>query len=184
MNMLRSKSMPEYKMPENAIIGVISDTHVPTRAGYIPSEIFEIFDGVSLIIHAGDLVDDKVFTDLRAIAPVEAVAGNMDPLQFHKKAGDKKIIKAGSLLIGLMHGRGRVSDAAGRAYSDFFRDAPPELKPDIIVFGHTHFPVIEMVNDTLMFNPGSPVEPRGGANPSCGLIRIEGKSVKAEIIDL
>ena len=174
----------EHIIPENTTIGVISDTHIPTRAGHIPPIIFELFRDVSLIIHAGDLVDEKVYLELSTLAPVEAVAGNMDPLVFHKKAGERKIIKAGNFLIGVMHGRGRVNDAAIRAYNDFFRDTPPGLTVDLIVFGHTHYSVIEKHNNTLMFNPGSPIEPRGGANATCGLLKTEAGKIKAEIIKL
>ncbi len=174
----------DYQIPEGGFIGVLSDTHIPTRAGYIPPRLFKLFEGASLIIHAGDLVDERVFDELRAIAPVEAVAGNMDPLVFHKKTGTKKIITVGELKIGLMHGRGRVDDAPMRAYADFFRDNAGSISVDAIVFGHTHFAVLEYFRDVLMFNPGSPVEPRGGSYPSCGLIKVEDNKLIGEIIEL
>ena len=39
------------------IIGLISDTHVPSRAKRIPMKVFKIFEKADFIIHAGDLVD-------------------------------------------------------------------------------------------------------------------------------
>ena len=59
-------------------VGVLSDTHVPTIVSALPPAIYDIFQGVDLILHAGDIVELSVLDDLRAIAPVEAVAGNVD----------------------------------------------------------------------------------------------------------
>ncbi|MBE3577897.1 MAG: metallophosphoesterase family protein [Limnochordales bacterium] len=59
-------------------IGVISDTHVPVRARALPGEVFRIFAGVDLILHAGDLVALDVLEELQATAPVLAVRGNVD----------------------------------------------------------------------------------------------------------
>ncbi|MGE5482587.1 MAG: metallophosphoesterase family protein [Bacteroidota bacterium] len=62
-------------------IGVISDTHVPVRARALPGEVFEIFAGVDLILHAGDLVTLDVLEELETIAPVLAVHGNVDRVE-------------------------------------------------------------------------------------------------------
>lgn len=49
------------------VVGVISDTHVPSRAGKLPKEVFEIFKGVERIVHAGDFVSAKVLGELEKI---------------------------------------------------------------------------------------------------------------------
>jgi putative phosphoesterase len=54
-------------------IGLISDTH-----GMIRPEIFTAFEGVELILHAGDVGDDAIIAELETIAPVSAVRGNTD----------------------------------------------------------------------------------------------------------
>ena len=59
-------------------IGLISDTHIPKRAMCVPKRVFEIFENVDYIIHAGDLVELSVVDELEQIAPVLAVHGNMD----------------------------------------------------------------------------------------------------------
>ncbi len=64
-------------------VGVISDTHVPAIARSLPAAVFEVFKGVDLILHAGDVVELSVLDELRTIAPVEAVAGNMDGSEVH-----------------------------------------------------------------------------------------------------
>src|SRR5437763_15549229 len=55
-------------------IGVISDTHVP-HFKKLPEVIWEHFDGIELIIHAGDLSVVAVLDELEAIAPVVAGQG-------------------------------------------------------------------------------------------------------------
>ena len=54
-------------------IGVVSDTH-----GYLDPQVVETFAGVDHIIHAGDIMDAATLDALAAVAPVTAVAGNMD----------------------------------------------------------------------------------------------------------
>ena len=57
------------------IIGLVSDTHGLVRDG-----LFQALAGVSHILHAGDVGGRDVLDALSAIAPVEAVYGNVDPL--------------------------------------------------------------------------------------------------------
>lgn len=53
-------------------IGVISDTHVPSRAHRVPDAVLRHFEDVELIVHAGDLSTLGVLDQLAAYAPVEA----------------------------------------------------------------------------------------------------------------
>ena len=85
------------------LIGLISDTHIPDRAKEIPQKVFESFDNVDLIIHAGDLTSPKVIEDLEKIAPVMAVQGNMDRAN-GIDLPKAKIIEAEGLKIGVVHG--------------------------------------------------------------------------------
>jgi uncharacterized protein len=166
--------------PEVTRIGVLADTHLPTRARSIPGEIYQLFAEVHLILHAGDLVDQAVIADLRAIAPVEAVAGNMDPLELVHKLGRLKLIRIGSLSIGLLHG-----DPGGRTVNfSRVRELFLPDQPAAIVFGHLHEPINKKVEGILYFNPGSAVEPRRVAKPSCGLLTISGTEIRGEILDL
>ena len=65
-------------------VGLISDTHVPKRAHYVPKRVFEIFEKVDYIIHAGDLVELAVVDELEQLAPVLAVHGNMDGVDIYR----------------------------------------------------------------------------------------------------
>jgi len=161
-------------------IGVIADTHIPARGRFIPKQVFSLFEGVELILHAGDLVEDYIIDELGVIAPVEAVAGNMDPGHLQKRLGKVKLIKTPGLSIGLMHG-----DLVGRRldtekFKAVFR---PEV-PDAVVFGHLHEPVSRMDNGVLFFNPGSLIDPRRRSEPTCGRLTIRGDKIQGEIIYL
>ena len=60
------------------LIGLISDTHIPDRRIKLPQKVLEIFEGVDLIIHAGDITTQEVLDSLNSIAPTMAVEGNND----------------------------------------------------------------------------------------------------------
>lgn len=159
-------------------IGVISDTHIPTRGRIIPPGLYDYFEEVGLILHAGDLVDEQVLEEFSALAPVEAVAGNMDPVMLQSRLGRLKLIEVGSVKIGLLHG-----DVSGHRinYDDVLELFLPE-KPQVVVFGHLHQPVEEHYNETLFFNPGSLIDPRRTPYPSCGLLQLDGTAIRSEII--
>ncbi len=159
-------------------IGVISDTHIPARAGYLPQAVFREFNKVQLILHAGDLVEEKVIDELSALAPVEAVAGNMDSYKLKRKLGNLKLIRIGSITIGLLHG-----DIAGRKVKfNQVRKLFNPLQPQAIVFGHLHEPLNEYDDGTLYFNPGSAVDPRRTSRSSIGRLIITGEDISGEII--
>lgn len=161
-------------------IGVISDTHIPTRARRLPPALFTLFDGVELILHAGDIVKECVLQELAAIAPVEAVAGNMDSWEMHNRFGQKKILHLGGYRIGLVHGDGGTDRAKTpqRALQAFKQD-----KVDCIVFGHSHQPYHETVHGILLFNPGSPTDRRREQRHSCGLLTV-GETIVAKLLYL
>lgn len=162
-------------------IGVISDTHIPARGKVIPSNLYNLFEGVDLILHAGDLVDEQVLDEFNSLAPVEAVAGNMDPVMLHSRLGRLKLIEVGPVKpvkIGLLHG-----DVSGHKIDyDYLLELFLPEKPDVVVFGHLHQPVEEHYNETLFFNPGSLIDPRRNHYPSCGLLHLDGSAIHSEII--
>lgn len=164
-------------------VGVISDTHIPTRARHLPPALFEIFRGVDLILHAGDVVEEQVLEELEALAPVEAVAGNMDPYLLASRLGRKKILQLGKFRIGMTHGD--VGDGyhrektPERAFSLFSQD-----RVDCIVFGHTHRPYKAYMNGVLLFNPGSPTDRRREPRCSVGLLTVDESGIEAEHVYL
>lgn len=168
----------EYRL-KKGLIGVVADTHVPARAVALPPQLFNLFAGVELILHAGDLEEESVLMELEALAPVESVAGNMDPLSLRRRLGQEKIICLGEVSLGLMHGSGLPRGLPGPILQRFQgRDLQG------VIFGHSHIPFCEYRNGVLLLNPGSTADPRAGSRPSCALLRVEGQHLHAEILEL
>jgi putative phosphoesterase len=164
---------------KNGLIGVVSDTHIPARAPFLPSSLFGLLDGVDLILHAGDIEEESVLDELRALAPVEAVAGNMDPLYLKMKLGLEKIVHLGEVSLGLIHGFG-----APRGASDLLLQKFSGSEIQGLIFGHSHVPLLEQRNEILLLNPGSVGDPRRGYPPSCALLSIKNRKLRAEIVYL
>lgn len=155
-------------------VGVLSDTHVPALVKALPPVIFELFQGVDLILHAGDLVETSVLDELRTIAPVEAVAGNMDDAGVHLKLPAKKIIFLGKYKVGLIHGKYKIElqrEMIRKEFNDI----------DLIVYGHSHVPFWGKVDGVYFLNPGSPTDKRHAPYNSVALLEV-GEELKAEII--
>jgi predicted phosphodiesterase len=61
-------------------------------------------------------------------------------------------------------------------------DADPTVR--VVVFGHSHQPLIKEANGVLYVNPGSAGPRRFKLPISAGKLLVEGRSVRAELIDL
>jgi hypothetical protein len=157
-------------------VGVISDTHIPYVVTALPPVIFDIFKGVDLILHAGDFVELSVLDELQAIAPVEAVAGNVDDAEIHLKFPAKKVMRLGAYTVGLIHGKYRIDVQREMIRKEF--DAV-----DLIVYGHSHTAFWGKVDGIYYLNPGSPTDKRHAPYNSVALLDI-GDAIKAEIVRL
>jgi len=154
-------------------IGLISDTHVPKRAMCVPKRVFEVFENVDFIIHAGDLVELSVVEELEQLAPVLAVHGNMDALEVSSAFPVLNSLKVFDWKIGVMHDPANIVEVAKK---NGFK---------VFVYGHTHSPRIKWEEDILCINPGSPTDPASFLNkPSVGLLKVTKKSVTPEIVNL
>ncbi|MBV8638464.1 MAG: metallophosphoesterase family protein [Candidatus Eremiobacteraeota bacterium] len=159
------------------IVGVVSDTHLPRFGRELPPALVRGLRkaGVDVIAHCGDLTEPIAIELLEKIAPVIAVAGNNDGKQLHKELGERKIIEADEARIGIVHGHaGKGRSTADRAYNAFADDTV-----DAILFGHSHIPYRARRDGVLMFNPGSPTDKRLNPMYSYGIVRVEGKTVRA-----
>ncbi len=160
-------------------IGVISDTHIPDRAGDIPKEILDEFKNVDMIIHVGDLVDLGVLKKLMTVCNnVRAVWGNMDPMEVRNKLPEKEVIEIGNYKIGIMHGYGPPHKLIELLTSVFKND-----NVNLIIFGHSHYSVNEKKNGILFFNPGSPTDKLFSPYNSYGVIEINDR-IEAKIIKI
>ena len=154
-------------------IGVIADTH-----GLFDPAISRHFKGVDHILHAGDIGKPSVIEQLRTLAPVTAVSGNVDNGELDKFPTETVIELAG-IRIAIRHviyEGGRLTKE-GRAFLD-------RERPDICIFGHTHQPKIERLDGMLLFNPGSAGPKRFKLPRSVGLLRVAGKKILPRLLAL
>jgi uncharacterized protein len=121
-------------------IGVISDTH-----GFLDPKIPKLFEGVDHILHGGDVGSPMVLLELENIAPVTAVLGNVDggmPLKL------TEVIEFGGRKFLLQH------IVEPRRLGDQMTKTIGRARPDVVVFGHTHKPFSETIDNVLFLNPG------------------------------
>ena len=150
-------------------LAVISDTHAQ-RLDELSPTLLSALRGVDLIVHAGDFTQPRVYADLKKLAEVKAVRGNMDHFELRNILPETDVFSIEGRKIGLVHGWGRPWDLALRV-KPFFQDV------DIIIYGHSHEAYNEKLDGVLMFNPGS-------ARQSFGIIEIDASSVNSRIIKI
>ena len=177
-------------------IGLISDTHIPVAAPRLWPQVFEVFQGVDLIMHAGDLMVPEVIDWLEEVAPVMAVSGNGDYTGWQRsvppedpRLSESKVLAVdgpgGELRIGLVH--------------DFQLPEVPPLRTvdglmqhyfggpvNVIVRGSTHAAEITTVKRVLIVNPGSPMFPNHQSTRlgTVGFLDIEDGRVTPSLLQL
>ena len=159
------------------ILGVVSDTHLPRFGRTLPPALVRGLTRarVDTIVHCGDLTERLALDLFEEIAPVIAVAGNNDGRALHKLLGERAVIDAQGLRIGVVHGHaGKGRSTPDRAFNAF-ADEPV----DAILFGHSHIPYRARRDGVLMFNPGSPTNKRFNPAYTYGIVRVEDGRVHA-----
>ena len=137
-------------------IGVISDTHFPSRGQVLPAVCVERLMRCDLVVHAGDFCDRAAVGQVRALGrPLIAVSGNVDDATVRALLAETaEIALPDGRVLAVVHDAGPKTDRCARMRRRFPTAA-------IVVFGHSHIPLIER-DDTgvLILNPGSPTDRR------------------------
>jgi uncharacterized protein len=119
-------------------IGLISDTH-----GLLRPEALAALKGAELIIHAGDVGAPEVLDQLRAVAPVIAVRGNVDHGAWADRLPPSAAVETAAARIYVIHDIGELDlDPAAAGF-------------DVVVTGHSHKPACTERIGVLYVNPGS-----------------------------
>jgi len=151
------------------LIGLISDTHALIRA-----EALAALHGADLILHAGDVGGESILRELRGIAPVHAVHGNVDDPAMGLPRSVDLVLEG--LRIHMSHGHELGSPKPAALVQQY--------PADVIIYGHTHKPLIETRGATLIVNPGAAGPRRFDLEPSVGLLRLVNGKATAEIVAL
>lgn len=159
-------------------IGVIADTHLYDRRGTaMPAPVLDLFRraNLGLIVHLGDANTRAVLEQLAGIAPLVAVVGNNDDVELYTTLPETATFTVGKHRFAALHGHGGRT-ARDEAIRRFRGHA------DCVLFGHSHRPLIEQLDDTVFFNPGSATDRRWHEHFGVGLIDVWADRFQPDLI--
>jgi putative phosphoesterase len=130
-----------------------------------------------LILHAGDFVTAAVLEELRQLAPVEAVVGNMDHAELRALLPERRVVEVAGARIGMVHVPGPAMGRGERLAAAF-----PGC--DAVVYGHSHLPEVSRTDGVWILNPGSPTERRGAPAHSMLMLAIESAQIRPDLVTL
>jgi putative phosphoesterase len=142
-------------------IGILSDTH-----SYIHPDIVSLFSQCDIVVHAGDIIDEKTLSLLTPKQGIVAVQGNNDAHLIQLKTTELLDLPGGTLVVnhGHMYGNRQPSHNS-------LREAHPNAK--MIVYGHTHKQLIEQDISPWVVNPGAAGATRNQGSSKCLLLTIQ-----------
>jgi hypothetical protein len=149
------------------LIGVISDTH-----GLLRDEAGAVLRGSDHIIHAGDVGNPEILDQLRTIAPVTVVRGNIDKGAWAPRLAETEVVELAGASIYVLHDLSQL-----------------DLKPEAagfaaVIYGHSHVPKQEMRGTVLYFNPGSAGPRRFKLPITVGRLVLDAGRLRGEIVEI
>jgi uncharacterized protein len=153
-------------------VGIVADTH-----GLLRPEVLEAFAGVHHILHGGDVGTPEVLDGLATIAPVTAVHGNVDGPELRARLPEVARVDLDGVRVVVLHGH-----QVGSPTPEKLAAAHPDA--DLLVFGHSHRPVIRRVGTVLAVNPGSAGRRRFRDPVSVAIADIGGAPSSARVVSL
>lgn len=150
-------------------VGLISDTHIPAMGKEPPSQVIRAFEGVDLILHAGDIYIHSCIEWLERIAPVHAsTSWFASTAEAAPRVSLPVVVEVEGHAIGLVH-KLELTPLADEVYPGAIARRYPAGSPipielaeifgrpvDIVIFGYTHEAMVESHQGVLFVNPGSP----------------------------
>ena len=155
-------------------VGLISDTH-----GWFDPALPRLFAGCDLIVHAGDVEGQEILHQLSAIAPVEAVRGNVDHGEHGRGLEPQRILDVGGVRLLVVH----VLGAPARLEAPM-QELVRQSRARLVVYGHSHVPAVEYIDGILYVNPGSAGPRRFKLPRSAGILEISKRVARVELFDL
>jgi putative phosphoesterase len=155
-------------------LGIIADTH-----GLLRPEVFDVFREVDLILHAGDIGEPDLLTELTALAPVRAVWGNTDGFAIRRLVPESLEVEIEGFRFLVIHGH-----QFGSPTPEDLNTAYPDA--EVIIYGHTHRPLLTIVDQVVtVMNPGGAGRRRFDLPASVGIMELEpGIPPRARLVPL
>ncbi len=160
-------------------IAVISDSHIGQRISTYPNKVLNAIRESDIIIHAGDHTSIDSLELLESCGDLRAVHGNMDDVMVCSKLPPKIIFEVEGVRIGVTHGWGAPTGLAGKVVRVFDGDE----KPNIVIFGHSHVPLDEIIDGIRMLNPGAVSGNLFSGKSSFGILTIDERDIDWELIE-
>ena len=151
---------------------ILADTHIPRRAKRLPEALVPHLKLADRILHAGDLLETSVLDVLSSYAPTLAVKGNVDGPDVDLP--ETLELEVGGVPVAMIHDSGPKKGRRSRMKRRF-----PDAR--VVVFGHSHIPLLEDEGGLMLLNPGSPTDKRRQPEHTFALLRIEGGEARAEV---
>lgn len=143
---------------------IVSDTH-RYNDNYL--YVLEKVAPVDMVVHCGDIEGSEYLIAQSAGCPVQMVRGNND---FFSDLPREKEFYIGKYKVWLTHGHNYGVMITDR----YIKSEARERGVDIVIYGHSHRPVVEYENDLIAVNPGSLTYPRQeGKKPSFLIMELD-----------
>ncbi|MFZ4453192.1 metallophosphoesterase family protein [Salibacterium aidingense] len=156
---------------------VLGDTHINKPEVSFPEKVKEEMQSADHIIHTGDWQIPEVYRELKRFGKVSGVYGNVDGEEITQLVPEKQWLHLEKWSVGVVHGHGEKKTTEKRALGAF------PTPPDILIFGHSHIPLLRYSEKTLLFNPGSLLYRRRLPYCSFGILYLE-RTIEAKHIFL
>ena len=181
-------------------IGVISDTHSAGSGRDLPIKVLDALQGVDMILHCGDLECLGVLDYLEEVAPLFAVRGYEDPIEYGERlALTTRVVKVQGVSIGMIHDiqwPGPKIPTSADGTNLVFPDTDGQEtmarkfkeRVDVVLYGDTHEEIVTYWDGVMIMNPGSPTYPgkrhRRGVLGTIGILDVCGEYVTGRIVEL
>lgn len=150
---------------------LVSDTH---GRNYYLEEVLEL-EKPDFLCHMGDLEGSEDYIRMIAKCPLAMVSGNND---FWTDLNPEVTFELQGFRIFMTHGHYYYAHSG----NEKLKSAGRRNGANIVLFGHTHRPTLEIAEDIIVANPGSLTYPRQEKRrPSYMILYLEkGKVPKIE----
>ena len=155
---------------------IVSDTH---RNEDNLIEVLDKEKNLDLLIHCGDVEGAEDEIEHYAGCKTVLVAGNND---FFSRLPREAELQVEGMKVWVTHGHNYYVNAN----PEYIRKEARIRNIDIVLYGHTHRPLIEKKDDLIVINPGSLTYPRQeGRRPSYAVLELVERDVqRLEIVYL